>query len=141
MSARRLLALEERRGMAGIPLTPMIDVVFLLIIFLLFGRFDVSERQVIANLQPPGDRPATSASRDVWLTLRQESGELLYRLNDGAWSADAAAMTDELASLLQHHFGAAVIVDPKEGVTVQQVVDAFGACAQAGAAGVSLRTD
>ncbi len=142
MSLRRqLLAVESRRGLAGIPLTPMIDVVFLLIIFLLFGRFDVGERQVIAELQPTGDRPSLSASRDIWLTLRLEAGALTYRINDGGWSGDAGAMTEGLSALLRQNFGAAVIVDPKEGVSMQHVVDAFAACNEAGAAGVSLRTD
>jgi biopolymer transport protein ExbD len=61
----------QRRRAA--PLTPLIDVVFLLLIFLLFGDFRHEEGQVSARLSPVGGASGGGSGR-VLVTARQEGG-------------------------------------------------------------------
>jgi biopolymer transport protein ExbD len=62
----------------SIPLTPLIDVVFLLLIFLLFGDFRHQEGQVSGRVDPPAARSADGGS--MLLTLRRDAAAVSVRI-------------------------------------------------------------
>ena len=62
--------LQQRRTAA---LTPLIDVVFLLLIFLLFGDFRHEEGQVSSRIEAADPGTAAASGRMV-MTVRQEAG-------------------------------------------------------------------
>lgn len=140
---RRLESLHAEDAPGGFPLTPMIDMVFLLIIFLLFGTMGIGERQLVASLQPTGRDPIAADDGAAWLTVRRaEGGAVEYRVNGGAWVGEAGTAEAELrAALSAGPPGRRVAVDPLAGVSMQETVDAFMLCRHAGAEDVALRTD
>ena len=62
--------LQQRRTA---PLTPLIDVVFLLLIFLLFGDFRHEEGHVASRMEA-ADTAAAAVSGRIVMTVRQEAG-------------------------------------------------------------------
>jgi biopolymer transport protein ExbD len=119
----------------------MIDVVFLLLIFFLFGSFDFAERQVIATLA----RACSSSSvvdHTIWVRLRRGAqGDLEYAVDDGPFTADDAAVGRSIAARCALASGAVVVVDAAAGVTLQELLDTFALARQAGATEAALRAD
>ena len=120
------LALRQRRRPAGIGLTPLIDVVFILMIFFMLASSFAQERQIDLETGRvgAGDVPA-----DAWqLVVRPDSLEL-----DGVvLSADAARQALAAGPRQQ------VIIRPADGASVQRVIDAADLARDAGAADVML---
>jgi|GEM_PF-6281085 len=140
---QRLLRQRADHAEAAIPLTPMIDVVFLLIIFILFGDMGLCERQLVASLAPSGQALTPASSLATWLSIRLATDRAVeYRVNGGQWQAKTDDVSQSLsASLRAGRSDGGVVVDPREGVSLQVVIDAFVLCESAGARRMSLRTD
>ena len=142
MNLRRQLARAQRESSAKpVPLTAMIDIVFLLLIFFLFGSFDFAEQQVTAALAGGGSNP-TSPKDAVWLQLaRPGEGPLEYAIDAGPWTPDAASVGTVLTTRLGVTSPApALIVDTAAGVTLQDLIDAFALARSAGADHIAIHS-
>lgn len=141
MLRRRLAALHGRDEPAGGALMPMIDVVFLLMIFFLFGRVPLGEQQILARLaETPAGHTGESATMRHWVTLRRdEAGHLAYRLNGGPWWSDSSQLVDMLSAALQSpRASGEVAIDSEAGVSYQDIIDTFALVEHAGATQATL---
>ena len=144
MTLRRLLrdkSLVEVE--AATPLMAMVDVVFLLMIFFLFGSAGFSELQLVTALSARGAAPSRRPGETTWLTLRhQGAGEVQYRVNDAGWSSDPASVQQALSAALRRSTSnGRVTVDARPGVSFQELIDALGLGERCGAVTVSLRAE
>ncbi|MCP4250309.1 MAG: hypothetical protein GY778_24970 [bacterium] len=140
MTCRQQLA-QGDDGPTGtrVSLAAMIDMVFLLLIFFLFGSFDFAEQQVIAVLTRDS-AAATVAEPPIWLRVRQSSGSLEYAVDDQPFARPDRA-TDVLAARCRESVNPTVVVEVAAGVKLQQLMDTFALARQAGAAEVALRAE
>ena len=116
-------------------LTPMIDVVFLLIIFFMVAtKFSELERSIgvkVPEVARPGAMTAAPEKRVVNVHV------------DGTLELDRQALTldqlsDELASARQQYAGLGVIVRGDSGCPFQHVADVLAACRSANIAELDI---
>lgn len=118
-------------------MTPMIDVVFLLIIFFMVGtQFSESEKDIAISLPGAGSLNAMMSPPD-----RREITVAI----DGTLSLDGTVMqheqvTDRLAQMRQQYPDLRVVVRADADAKYQYVVTAFGAADRAGVQDVSTAT-
>ena len=140
---------EDRPVRRGLGLTPLIDVVFLLLIFFMlttrFGsdrhlplRLAVESFSATANHDGGGDRGGELATSDA------KPDALVVRLGaDGmTWLSgeviDSRALTPSLAEALATEPSRHVVVTAEAAVSVQRIVSALQGVGGAGARAVSL---
>ena len=80
---------RQRRDELAINLTPLIDVVFLLLIFFMVSTSFTSETQLAVNLPEAEGEPASENRKRLELTIAAD-GE--FRLNGDRVASDAAAV-------------------------------------------------
>ena len=125
---------------------PMIDVVFLLLIFFLWSSsFQKPERELAAPPVLPASTRGTDAEGspealdfdEVVIAIVATADSLTYRLNDTELDgfADLVRRVEKIASL---GVDVPVIVDPGGGVSVEQVVRVYDAVRSAGIVEVLL---
>ncbi len=144
MTLRRLLRAHRLVEVdAASPLMAMVDVVFLLMIFFLFGSARFSELQLVAALAAKGPAVSSRPGETAWLTLRtQGTGEVQYRVNGGDWLFDRASVHLALSVALgRSTSNGSVTVDALPGVAFQALIDALGLSERCGAVSVSLRAE
>ena len=115
----------ERTEEAAINLTPMIDIVFLLIIFFLVGaRFTEQERQYDIQL-PSSDavQPLTGTPDALMINVRQDGAILL-----GNQRMSLEELEDELRDAKENFEDQAVVVRGEGRGLYQPVIDVLGAC-------------
>jgi len=109
-------------------LTPMIDVVFLLIIFFMVAtKFSEAERNIaleVPQVPAPGTMTAPPDKRVI--EVRHDSAVTL----DGA-PVKLAELTERLADARQQYAGLGVIVRGDAGCAFQRVAEVLAACRQA----------
>ena len=119
-------------------LTPMIDIVFLLIIFFMVGtKFTEMERNIALQVPQVNDAgPQTAAPEKRVINV----------FNDGRISLDRQVVTlNQLTSMLsqakQEYSGLGVVVRGDAKVSFQRVADVLGACrsAEISDMGISVR--
>lgn len=127
---RKAMVEARRSGSGGVLLlTPMADVVFLLLVVLLLGQARLYEGQIDISAGQAG--PALGdPNQTVFVTVRAGPGGAEYRINDRNW-APSAELADTLRALRLAGRGR-VVVDPGEGVTLAEVTRAFDAAEAAG---------
>ena len=143
MTIRRHIADTYRSGASAVmPLTALIDVVFLVLIFFLFSSFDFSEVQVLTSLSR-AEGTAVSASESVWLRVRRgPTGQVEYAVDDGPFTSVTATARESISAGLSRSVApGGVIVDAETGVLLQELLDAFSLARQAGAGSVALRAE
>ena len=119
----------------GINLTPMIDIVFLLLIFFMVGtRFTEMEREFKIQLPSVSEaQPLTSLPDEITINVS----------SDGQLQVDGAVMTlQELENRLQtakkNYADQSVIVRGDANGAYQNVMDVLAACNRSGIQAVSL---
>ena len=117
-----------RRRVIG--LTPLIDVVFILLLFFMLATNFQRWRALTVNAPAPG---ATAGARADGLRLRVSAGGGLT-----LGGQTLAGGLDELRSRLAHEPGLSVVVDPDPDVALQTLVSVFDALAADGVRRVSL---
>ncbi len=133
--------MAEDGGVAAAALTPMIDVVFLLMIFFLFGTIPLGERQILAAIAAAPAASPAAAGGPCRVVLRTDGG-LRYQVDGGAWVESFATLEGQIADRLRHpDCDGYVTVDAQAGVAFQHVVDVFSAAQRCGALGVSMKSD
>ena len=108
-----------RRIRNNIRLTPLIDVVFLLLVFfILAGRFDVISLRPLdlAGVGPPA--PGAARQETVLLRLDADGGA---RLNGEAMPE--GAIDARLRGLRERFAGLQVVLDPEPGLDLQALID------------------
>ncbi len=115
-----------------IPLTPLIDVVFILLVFFMLASSFLDWRAV--DLRLAGAAGEVSAEGEVLLVGIRADGS--YRLNGEA--VTLAELEDRVANRIAEMESLPVLVQPESGVTLQSAVDMLDFLKGAGAANVSL---
>lgn len=144
MTLRRLLREQNLVEVdAASPLMAMVDVVFLLMIFFLFGSARFSELQLVTALAATGPAASSKPGETTWLTIRPRGvGEVQYRVNDGDWLSNGASAHLALSVALgRSTSNGSVTVDALPGVTFQELIDALGLSERCGAVSVSVRAE
>lgn len=121
-----------RSGRALISLTPLIDVVFILLVFFMLASTFTDWRAI--ELATAG-KAVAAASDDAALRLRVRADG---GVDLGAERLDDAALRERLTAVAAREPDKRVAVQPEAGVPLQRVVTVMEAVAAAGLAKVSL---
>ncbi|WP_250459411.1 ExbD/TolR family protein [Microbulbifer litoralis] len=122
MSRRRGKAVEEEK--AEIDLTPMLDVVFIMLIFFIVTASFVKEKALDVNVPDPNDTETTPPTDKQNILLTVDANDEIYL---GASRIDTRAVRARIAQLYAENPDAIVIVraDNKSSAdTYVQIADA-----------------
>ncbi len=120
------LALRSTRRPARIGLTPLIDVVFILMIFFMLASTFAHERQIDLDARRTAGGAVDAAVR-------------LLVVGPDSLTLDGAAVTEAAAqAALAEDTSATVAVKPAAGASVQRVIDMADVARAAGVADVRL---
>lgn len=143
---KRLTVIGQRQPL-DLPMTPMIDVVFQLIIFFLCTtRFTPPERVLVTPVEPLMIGQVASPQIPQWLEtlevvikLSEQEGKLNITMNNRN-----LASLDELGQLLQEiakiRPDVPVILDPEPAVKIQHVITVYDTCREVGFLRVQFAT-
>ena len=116
-------------------LTPMIDIVFLLIIFFMVGaQFTDADRSFQVNLPTVTETSALTALPDPAIVTVTADGSLLL---DGQPSTPQL-LVETLTAMKQNYPKQAVLIRGDGQADYQAVMDVLAACKRAGITGISL---
>ncbi len=123
---------RKRRGIVLLNVTPLIDVVFILLVFFMlttnFARFR------LIGVDAPEDTLVVRDAAAAIVLLVKADGTLEY---DGDLLAPEV-ISGEIARLVGDDPGRPFLVRPESGVTMQEAIDAFQLARDAGAYAVSF---
>ena len=126
---------RARRKNPMMGLTPLIDMIFLLLLFFLLGSDFVSYGQ--SRLAPPrGTGGSESASQPAIVTLSAQ-GALQW---NGA-PIGAEKLASDVAALVARHDDQLIVLMPAGAAEVQKVSDTLDLLVAAGAASITLERD
>jgi len=136
---------QDRRGpRPALAMTPMIDVVFLLIVFFMCSQFRTLEGELLAKLPVrggvvPGARvkPDRQPPRAAIYVAQQADGPVVYRLN-GVPLAGRDRLLPALVALRGEHPDLEAVLDGPDGLRFEHFLFAVDACLRAGIANVNL---
>lgn len=126
-------ARKTRNGMRGLPLTPLIDVVFILIIFFMLTTSFMKTESLELILPSKGGK-AAEKQEVVRLFL---SGDGAMKL--GTRDVDSAALDKTLKAMFEKDASTKMMVLAGEGVTMQQMVNAMDRIYAAGGQSIFVR--
>jgi biopolymer transport protein ExbD len=125
-----------------IKMTPMIDVVFLLLIFFIWtSSFELPEFDLPSAIaEPPAgaaelsneDPPPTEAFEEIVVRVTMRDADIVLELN-GQRVEDALALKNRLAEIVALGVQPPVIIDPDEQITMNTAVEVYDAARAAGA--------
>lgn len=125
-------AYRPRANRSLISLTPLIDVVFILLVFFMLASSFVEWQAIDLGESGP---PVSVSSGDAAMVVRvQADGTVLIKGDRVAPEALAARLQALAATAPEQRLA----VEPMPGVSLQQVVDVLEAAAGAGLSAVSL---
>ncbi len=139
--------IKNRRTAAPITvvMTPMIDVVFLLLVFFLCtSSFQTPEEDLTANLlvetmaEGVGSPLEALPELDELVLLGHQRGDVARWSINGGEELDLAALTDRLAAFAEIDRGLPVTIEAGGAVLLGEVVGAYDIARQAGFAEVRL---
>ncbi|MEX2630219.1 MAG: biopolymer transporter ExbD [Tistlia sp.] len=128
---RSSLAASGRRRRAGISLTPLIDVVFILLIFFMLASSFLDWRAIDMNA-PQRTGAGSSVEGAVLVEVRRDG----LRLSGEIVSLDGLGR--RMAGLLAERVDQKVLVRPAPGVALQDTVQVLDRLAGAGVTDLSL---
>ena len=125
---------RKRPDIALLNVTPLIDVVFILLVFFMlttnFARFR------LIGIDTPQEREVMQDATAAIVIRVNDDGTLAY---DGK-PANPADISRAVAELVEVDPGRTFLVRPEDGVTMQEAIDAFQLARDAGAYAVSFAT-
>ncbi len=137
----RRVSLLDRRQEFDTTMTPMIDVVFLLLIFFVWtASFQIVEQSLPGSIALPpagkgdGEPPAVTPQDDfdpIVVRIGMDHGRATWSLQ-AKQIEDAAALRRRLAEIARIRRAAPVIIHPDSDVPLGYVVDAYDAVRSAG---------
>lgn len=123
---------RTRKPIALLNVTPLIDVVFILLVFFMlttnFARFR------LIGVETPQEREVVQDSAAAIVIRLEDDGTIYY---DGDEMA-ADAMAGKIADLVKLDPGRTFIVRPEAGVKMQDAIDAFQIARNSGATFVTF---
>ena len=129
-------------GSLELRMTPMIDVVFLLLVFFVWtSSFEIPEFDLPSAIaEPPAggvevdseQTPPTEVFDEIVIRLTQPEATLLIDLN-GETVSGIADLKQRLAAIIELGVQPPVIVDPADEITMNLAVQAYDAAREAGA--------
>ena len=129
------MATRSRGTRTSISLTPLIDVVFILLIFFMLASSFRNWHTIHLDVSPPG---AADQSGEEEALLVEIDGDALRLAGD-------VVSLDELDARVRQRLANApdleILVQPRADVPLQEVVTVLDRLTAAGASQVSLRTD
>jgi biopolymer transport protein ExbD len=128
------LATDTRRRRPLISLTPLIDVVFILLVFFMLASSFLDWRSI--DLDAPAQAAAGLSMEGALLVEIRADG---LRLSGETVSLDGLA--ERIAARVEAKPEQRVLVKPAQGVTLQEAVQVLDRLAAAGAAELSLIRD
>ena len=119
-------------------MTPMIDVVFLLLVFFVCASIgqkpdfllpaDLAEGTSESDVELPPADPTVFESETVTVQLqRNTAGQLQLRMNDRPLTG-AADLQQRLKTLAEVDSGTKIVLDPTDDVSVQQFIAVYDLC-------------
>ncbi len=134
---------RDQRGRFDVKMTPMIDVIFLLLIFFVCTASFRSPEQVLpTRLSLPGVVPSDVPPDPEQLDLEEIVVEVLWRNVDGRWRAqwqindrDYGQLEEVravLVSVRQLKSDLPVILDVEPDVPMEDVIDVYDLCREVG---------
>lgn len=129
------LASKRQRRRALISLTPLIDVVFILLVFFMLASSFLDWRAITLNA--PAEAMAGSQGMEGALLVEVRPDDL--RLSGETMTVET--LETRVAVRLQDRPGQRVLVKPSPGVPLQRVVGVLDSLAAIGAVDVSLIRD
>jgi biopolymer transport protein ExbD len=113
----------------------MIDVVFLLLIFMLLAKFPIAEGLLPMEMAGAGAVPAADPGHTLWVHVQRDAEDrLLYRL-DGqppVASADALLTKIRQRTLIEDPERFTVVVGVESGVRFERMVEVWEGCREIG---------
>jgi biopolymer transport protein ExbD len=144
------LPAHDRTGSLEVKMTPMIDVVFLLLIFFVWtSSFETPEFDLpgsLAEVPASGSTenettpPPVEAFDEIVIRLRQRDGLTVIEMS-GRQLETPAALRDRIAEIISLGVQPPVIIDPDPSVTMEWTIKAYDAARSAGADRVLYATD
>ncbi|RCS40731.1 biopolymer transporter ExbD [Bremerella cremea] len=115
-----------------IAMTPMIDVVFLLLVFFLWtASFQIVEYALPSSITPPNEigseaeKPLEVEDFDeVVVRITGQPGQFLYTINKASTS-DLSEVENRLAALASIKNDIPLIIDPDDSVPIGRVIDVY----------------
>lgn len=126
---------RPRRRQNFMGLTPLIDMIFLLLLFFLLGS-DFAEFGQSRLAPPRGGGGQENASQPILISLGQ-NGQLQYN----SAPIDRAALARKAAAATAAHQEQLFVVMPQARANVQQVSDTLDVLVGAGASAITLERD
>ena len=117
----------KRRGLTDINLTPLVDIVFILLIFFLITSTFVQSPGIDVNLPKASSSTETSQSQSIVITV-DENGQLIY----GGEVTDIGALSDTLKKLYKESPNHQIVLQADEETNHGVVVEAMDAARAAG---------
>ncbi|WP_242467680.1 ExbD/TolR family protein [Thiocapsa imhoffii] len=114
-----------------VSLTPLIDVVFILLVFFMLAS-SLTPWQAV-ELEAPATASAGTPLLGAWLVRIRADG-----LDLNAEPIAPAALSAQVATRAQHDPTQAILVQPAAGVSLQELVDLLDLLRQAGATQLTL---
>ena len=128
---RNLVASEPREADNEINLTPMLDVVFIMLIFFIVTASFI--REVGIPVDRPGDGGVVSEVDNILVTIDQDS-----RIWIGNRSIDPRAVRPNIERMIAENPGARVIVLPDQHSLNDTLVQVMNASREAGVYDIAL---
>lgn len=117
----------KRRGLTDINLTPLVDIVFILLIFFLITSTFVQSPGIDVNLPKSSSSGDSTQAQSIVITVA-ESGQLIYRGEE----IDIGGLQDILDKLYKESPSRQVVIQADEGTNHGVVVEAMDAARTAG---------
>ncbi|REG82374.1 ExbD/TolR family protein [Marinomonas pollencensis] len=128
------LNLSQPKRKTAISLTPLIDIVFILLLFFMLTSSFVPWRTVDTPLAVPADTPVDSKDNDIVLLTLKQNNQMVwlegqaYALSDTAW----------FKTLVAEHKKGTFAVKAEDGVNLQSVMSLADRLKESGAKTVSI---
>jgi biopolymer transport protein ExbD len=130
---------RDQRGRLDVKMTPMIDVIFLLLIFFVCtASFQAVEEVLPTNLSLPGTVESSVQVEREWedldeivVKIRWRAGRVGWQINERNYDelGDVRAVLDAMAGV---RIDIPVILDVDGNVPLENVVDVYDLCRQIG---------
>lgn len=125
-----LLDLAKPKKRTAISLTPLIDVVFILLLFFMLSSTFMQWRQIQLSAPSTAD---TDVTETITVTLLNNMGE--FEINNKQFTADSDVL---LSAEIGQQADAVYVLKVEPGVKTQAMISLLDQLKQAGAAQVSL---
>ncbi len=123
---------RRTKPMANLNITPLIDVVFILLVFFMVATNFAQFRLI--RIETPQETRVVEKSEAAIVILLKANGEMDF---DGD-PIDPEDLSQAIINVLAIDPGRAFLIRPEPGVPLQDAIDAFGVARQTGAVAVSF---